>query len=67
MLSVLNAKAGTSGIFMVQRAFNKDGMVHKGFAIPMSSHSEVPHWYCEWNYRDASRLCTHGLLSILSW
>jgi hypothetical protein len=24
-------------------------------------------WYCEWNYRDASRLCTHGLLSILSW
>ena len=68
MLSVLSVLSrNVRYIYGTERAFNTDSMVHKGFTIPIRSRPEGPCWYCEWDYRDASRLCTHGLLSILSW
>jgi hypothetical protein len=73
MLSVLNVKTcNVRYIHGTERAFNTDSMVHKGFKIPVRSHFESIRratlvFFCEWNYRDVSRLCTHGLLSILSW
>jgi len=61
----------TLGICMVQRAFNTDSMVHTGFTIPSNGgHFEsirVATLVLRVNYRDASKLCTHGFLSILSW
>ena len=63
MLSVLNVKTrNVRYIHGTERAFNTDSMVHKGFTIPIW-RGRAGIYEC--NYRDANRLCTHGLLSIL--